>query len=154
GVGLLSLLTLFPLGALKMAEAIKDDRAALTGRNGQSVANSASSVDPTTGVVYLGMRNDPVIQAAMLGQANGVTPTADGPGFPVLVDPVGVLAYTGYTDPVTLAPWWQWVGGAPNTIQNGIPRVVGQWLTPVPTATQATLRWCTLQDDLVFVNDF
>src|SRR5438874_5498403 len=85
GIGLLSLLTLFPLGALSFAQAITDDRAALAGGNAVATANAAD------------MRGDGVVQAAMQGQTM-VPPlmlSPDGPGVPVLVDPIGALAYNG-----------------------------------------------------------
>lgn len=150
GIGLLSLLTLFPLGALKMAEAVRDDRCALAGGNGIAIANA------------VGMRGDPEVFAAMIGQLplpGRALPSADGPGYPVLVDPIGVFGY------LTLANK-QWVAG--DTI--GIPRVQGQWLRAIPPAplpnppvvpiypgeasiVPALLRWCTVQDDINFVSD-
>src|SRR5260370_9615034 len=39
-IGLLALLTLFPLGALSMAQAIKDDRTAHSAKNAYSIASS------------------------------------------------------------------------------------------------------------------
>src|SRR5262249_11060000 len=102
GIGLLSLLTLFPLGALKMLESVNDDRAAQAGGNAKAIANAVV------------MRLDADVQTAMLNQAvpgaaiappfpAAGTPTQDGPGYPVLVDPIGNLAYAG-------VPGWQsWV---------------------------------------------
>jgi hypothetical protein len=139
GIGLLSLLTLFPLGALKMLEAINDDRTALAGGNAKGIANAVE------------MRVDPAAQNAMMGNTmfpGPMPPSPDGPGWPVLVDPIGVLAYSG----PTLFP--AWVAGD-NTIAM-IPRVTGNWLKPLPTdvsASQAVLRWCTLLDDLNFNYD-
>src|SRR5262245_42381387 len=60
GVGLLAILTLFPLGALSMAEAVRSDRAAAIGANGSSIA------------IAQDLRNDSSIT----------------PGSPVYVDPV------------------------------------------------------------------
>src|SRR5262249_3755531 len=152
GIGLLSLLTLFPLGALKMAEAIQDDRVALAGGNAKSIANAVI------------MQQDPDIQAAMLNNVipstgvgplfppppGGVIPApvpADGPGLPLLVDPIGVLAYTGQGN------WPTWAGGIPSVL----PRVRGQWLQPLNPVlglqTADYLRWCTLLDDLNFNSD-
>jgi hypothetical protein len=153
GIGLISLLTLFPLGALKMAEALKDDRTAQAGVNGQAIANAA------------GMRNDPLIQQAMMGQtmwsATGTQqpmPTSpDGPGWPVLVDPIGQYAYSLPPNYPAGNNWQNWVGG--DFTMALIPRVTGAWLqNSPPTLTappnaQAILRWCSVQDDLYFVND-
>src|SRR5437899_5792066 len=73
GLGLLSLMTLFPLGALNMAQAIKDDRTA------HCAANASS-----------------YIRAWWRTQVqNGQTdPWATGPSQPVYVDPFG-FARTG-----------------------------------------------------------
>jgi hypothetical protein len=151
GIGLLSLLTLFPLGALKMAESLQDDRAAQAAASGQSIANAVV------------MRLDASAQSAMLNLPlaewqvvpnppplpfpNNVSPAAaDATGYPVLVDPIGAFSYTG------VANWQQWVAGT----TQGIPRVRGQWLRTAPGDTstaQALLRWCTVQDDLNFIND-
>jgi hypothetical protein len=142
GIGLLSLLTLFPLGALKMLEAINDDRTAQAGGNAKAIANAFET------------RLDPLVQNAMMGNTmisptTGMVlqmpPSPDGPGWPVLVDPIGNLAYTGQ------GYWPTWVGGDYTVAM--VPRVVPQWLQPVPTATQAALRWCTLLDDLNFNSD-
>src|SRR5262249_19752456 len=117
-------------------------RTAMAGANGQVIANA------------VGMRTDPIVQAAMLGQTfNPVTtPPVDGPGFPVLVDPIGVFAYGG-------PPLASWVSGTPNSI----PRVCGQWgpcwAPPVGAGPPGIpnlfgcLKWCTVQDDLEFASD-
>jgi hypothetical protein len=164
GIGLLSLLTLFPLGALKMVEALQDDRAALAGGNGKAIANATL------------MQLDPDVQAAMLnGNISATswpvppltssqpfpvaaTPTVDGPGYPVLVDPIGRLAYPA--PPISNFQYWVAgvVGVTPSagTPYCGIPRVQGQWLKPsngVSLTTTDYLKWCTLLDDINFNGD-
>jgi hypothetical protein len=48
-IGLLALLTLFPLGALSMAQAIKDDRTAHAGKNGSAIASGFRiEIDPVS----------------------------------------------------------------------------------------------------------
>src|SRR5262245_7442791 len=44
GVGLLALLTLFPLGAQEMAQAIKDDRTAAIAAHAQAVSDAGEKV--------------------------------------------------------------------------------------------------------------
>src|SRR5215831_16088313 len=79
GIGLLALLTLFPLGALRMAQAIQDDRAAHIGANASSMAQA------------LDLRSDPLVTAAFRKPGGGLLDAQpDGPGYPVYVDPVGV----------------------------------------------------------------
>src|SRR5262245_47013908 len=97
GIGLMALLTLFPLGALNMAQAIKDDRTAHAAANAQTIHNMGLYVDPTGGTTnYLPLRRDPLVRAAMTGPTGPLPdltldPTYKGPGYPVFVDPIGVL---------------------------------------------------------------
>jgi hypothetical protein len=152
GIGLLSLLTLFPLGALKMLEAINDDSTARAGGNAKATANAVE------------MRLDFLAQQAMMGQtmlspinltSSPMRPSPDGPGWPILVDPIGVLGNAGRNDPVTGVPWSQWVAGDPLVAM--VPRVQGNWLRPANPVlglqTADFLRWCTLLDDLNFNSD-
>src|SRR5262245_25230964 len=80
GIGLLALLALFPLGALSMAQAIKDARTAHAAANANAVAEVRA------------LRQDPVLTAAF---TNPVTagaalpaPDPDGPSYPVYTDAV------------------------------------------------------------------
>src|SRR3954470_13764147 len=79
-IGMLALLTLFPAGALSMARAVRDDRAATIGANAAAVASAA------------GLRNDSKVLAAM---------KATTPPNPVMVDPhyqnIGATSVGGYT---------------------------------------------------------
>src|SRR4051794_3443448 len=88
GVGLLALLTLFPLAALEMAASVKDDRCGHIKHNAFALAN------------MLNLRNDPQVVAAMMNPAFGTLPQAnatipgtgqlqfpDTPSYPVLIDP-------------------------------------------------------------------
>jgi Tfp pilus assembly protein PilV len=70
GIGLLAILTLFPLGALSMARAVRDDRAAAIAANAAALA------------ISMDLRNDTAVTTALA--ANGAP---EGPGHPVLVDP-------------------------------------------------------------------
>src|SRR5205823_2744195 len=80
GIGLLALLTLFPVGALSMARAVRDDRAAQAGANGAALA------------VAVDLRNDAAVSATLGGTPNGwAPPDPNGPGYPIYVDPYYVL---------------------------------------------------------------
>src|SRR5205085_7502211 len=59
GVGMLALMTLFPLGAMEMAQSVKDDRAGHIKHNAATRAN----IDK--------IRLDPMVQAAMLNPGGG-----------------------------------------------------------------------------------
>src|SRR5947209_15103932 len=77
GIGLLALLTLFPLGALSMARAVRDDRAAAAGANASALA------------IAFDLRNDSTVTTALTqNPPNGFTaPASTAPSFPVYVDP-------------------------------------------------------------------
>lgn len=166
GIGLLSLLTLFPLGALSMAQALQDGEAARAAQNAKAIADGANPsayyLSPAVGVPgpVTPLRKDQVVLAAMLGLdgsgltqliQNGVPVNPEQPGWPVLVDPTGRLAYTGL-------PQQNWVGA---TVL-GVPRRGLSWLDPTyvpagawitPPAAGDYLRWCSLLDDINWVSD-
>lgn len=132
-VGLLALLTLFPIGILTMQQAIINDR----------TAHSTATADAAA--LAMNVRYDPLLDTMFKNPNNGIFVDAweGGPSHPLFVDPVGSLSY--------LPPYSQWVGG----FQRGIPRVsttfvaanVNQPVFPDPKRTQ---RWFTSMDDLVF----
>ena len=91
-LGLLGLLALFPLGAISMAQAIKDSRCAQAAANAFALAEAAN------------IRNDPHVIGQDLGadvfvdgNIGGTRPPADpnGPSYPVYVDPLGLLGGMG-----------------------------------------------------------
>jgi hypothetical protein len=134
----LSLLTLFPLGATSMAQALQDARVA------HAAANAAAQAEAYN------IRNDPTAVAAMTNPnpfgtglpplPNLDVPGYDGPGYAVLTDPVGVFS--------SLPPYSTWVAGL-NSPTGGIPR-------RKPNSfffSASTLRYFTLLDDLQFNPD-
>src|SRR5689334_25445658 len=81
-IGLLALLTLFPLGALSMAQAIKDDRIALMASNAVATLRT------------MDVASDANVQAAMTqNNPGGYAP--DTPSYAALFDPVGYNSYAG-----------------------------------------------------------
>src|SRR4051812_30334878 len=82
GIGMLALFTLFPLGALSMARAVRDDRAAVVAANASALATTFD------------LRNDALV-SPWLGIAPPTTPPTPpwanpdptGTGYPVYVDP-------------------------------------------------------------------
>ncbi len=104
-IGLLALLTLFPLGMLRMAQAIRDDRAATCGRNAhtlsimQNLRNDPWVIsDQGTGGSLPDLFVNP-IGAPTLPDANPY-----GESYPIFVDPPGYLA-------APAGPAQDWVGG-------------------------------------------
>jgi hypothetical protein len=129
-LGLLALLTLFPLGALNMAQAIKDQRTADAAANADAVAralwkyavNKNGGTDP-----------EPAIDRALASPCQDLPPLSAGPpqpnwlpdrsagapSYPVFVDIWGSSSYPGNAL-VPMAPnnWRLWLAGR----QNGVPR--------------------------------
>jgi type II secretory pathway pseudopilin PulG len=151
GIGLLSLLTLFPLGAMNMAKSIQDDRAAHVAANAQALAEA------------LDLRNDPNVVAAYdnpdTAQAY-VLPNLstlagyDGASYPVFLDPLGYFSSAGQQANQ------QWVGGfasyppAANNPGFGVARTTANFLNNSPLGAQGgSIRWFTLLDDIKFNTD-
>src|SRR5262249_53541752 len=108
-LGMLALLTLFPLGALSMARALQEDRAA-------SAANLAAEYAQA-----LDLRHDPNVTAAFTAAPPGYAGPARnpaGPSWPVFVDPFGAAV-----NPNPL-------GASPST--PGIPRVRPSYAPTLP----------------------
>jgi len=77
-IGLLALLTLFPLGALSMAQAIKDGRTAQAAKNAFAIAEAYSGI----GAAGSGVHNDPFI-------------TNDATFLALFTPPASVAVYQG-----------------------------------------------------------
>src|SRR5260370_19633315 len=83
GIGMLALLTLFPIGALRMAKAIQDERCAQTGASGQSMS------------IFTNIRNEPALfnpsdaylnpANPKIGGVNDATTVPGGPSYPVFI---------------------------------------------------------------------
>jgi prepilin-type N-terminal cleavage/methylation domain-containing protein len=125
-IGLLALLTLFPLGALSMAQALQSDRALSAS---QLAAEYAEMMD---------LFDDADVNTAFVTPPPGYTQPPDdetGPSWPVLVDPFGYL--------VNPTP----IGASP--VSPGIARVRPVYATTPSLAA----RWFGLTDDLTFAPD-
>jgi prepilin-type N-terminal cleavage/methylation domain-containing protein len=141
GVGMLALLTLFPVGAVSIARALKDDRCATCAGNADSIGWAQN------------IRNDPLVTPYYLGGPpttfTAVTPLGSGPSYGVYVDPQGIAG--GFPASV----------GALAGVTQGIPRVSMSLTnyTARNTAGNTQLsvseaaRWCSLLDDIVFTTD-
>ncbi|MBY0231423.1 MAG: prepilin-type N-terminal cleavage/methylation domain-containing protein [Gemmataceae bacterium] len=133
GVGMLAVLVLYPLGALRMAAALKDGRCGVIAANVDSISS------------MFDLRDDPAVTPYF---AAGYTPPGYAPadplgrGYPVLVDPY--YALSGYGTIGTSS-------GSP-----GIPRVTPKFvrtaLGPL-IQRQDCERWFTFLDDLTFDPD-
>jgi hypothetical protein len=128
GVGMLAILVLFPVGALNMARAVRDDRAAHASANASAVA------------IMWDLRHDATV-AASLNQtpAGCLPPIPDGPGYPIFVDPY--YAALGQTT----------LGNIPGVFSGTSTPTPGLNRCSVSfgTANRAN-RWFTLLDDIGF----
>jgi hypothetical protein len=164
-IGLITLLTLFPLGLLSMSQAIKDDRCAHT------VANAAA-IERIWDIRHAGYQP--------LGQPAGTNPTGSywtstgglfvtptiggltspltsGPGYPIYVDPFAFLGDIGSSTP---NPSYGSTLGAltpPPPTGPGIQRVdIGSndiAMGGVAGSTGWRVRWFALLDDIEFENN-
>ena len=151
GIGLLALLTLFPLGALEMAQSIEDDRAGHIKHSANAVANTWA------------ISTDGFVTTAMHTPGGGLPPlnpnnpnTRTIPSYPVFVDPIGWWANASN------ANWQNWMAGQPGLLPRRVTYTVLSLASPdIPFATntppsyrqQQLLRWNTFLDDMTFPRD-
>src|SRR5579862_7048464 len=123
GIGLLSLLTLFPAGAVKMTQAMKDARCAEAGNNARCVCFSQNIMhDPNVlPLFYTG-------GGAVGGPTDLRTLNWNGPSWPVFVDPIGIF-YIGL--------------GVNAPLSANLPRT----FTTNTQTNSTALRWFSLPDD-------
>jgi Prokaryotic N-terminal methylation motif len=131
GIGLIALLVLFPLGALRMAKAIQDDRCSQATLTASSLANLG------------GVRFDSNVTSAMLFGTGGLpTPNSELKSYPVFIDSIGLRTMAGL-------PGANYVG-QPWTTPPLLARVAPGY---APAANlQAIMKYFTLPDDLMFDN--
>lgn len=123
-IGMLSLLVLFPLGALSMAQAIKDNRCLVAASNARAMAISRD------------YRNDANVVTSM---TTGLPAGYDGPSRPAYLDPVGIS--------LSMGPLGRRIPRCTlQTLQPPAPA------PPLPVAAQQTaaVRAFSLHDDLEF----
>jgi prepilin-type N-terminal cleavage/methylation domain-containing protein len=153
GIGLLALLVLFPLGALTMAQAVKDDRTAHAAASGIAMAKAmnvrnsfAGATNAYTNPYFAGPGMSTTSLPDLNWYATGTTPTVspgfgyDGPSYPAYVDPLGNLL------------------GGPQASGVGSPLLAPALCMPrrgVPFATTfpQMIRWFTIADDMNFLSD-
>jgi hypothetical protein len=131
GVGLLALLTLFPLGALSMARAVRDDRAAAIAANATALAD-AFDYRHRWGASGMASPPDPRF----------LTPSRSLPGYPIYVD----AYYANILDPQGVHPFDARVAlGALPGVTPGLPRT-----TPSGSVGIRGPRLAACLDEIVF----
>jgi prepilin-type N-terminal cleavage/methylation domain-containing protein len=130
GIGMLALLTLFPLGALRMAKALQDQRCSEAGASAKCVWTMKNILNDSglTAAPGDGFINPLNPQVA----ANNAL--AEGPSYPILIDPTGYLTSTGTIFQLNL-------GGSSWIARRNVSFAAGN---------QAAFRWFTLLDDIDF----
>jgi hypothetical protein len=156
-IGLLALLTLFPLGAVSMWQALKDQRTAETSINATSqykafgIGGDSSVVisSPAGSATTIFENPWPAATAGAPGVPSLATAsTYIGPTYPVFVDPIQAAAVPagGWVTAVSVgtapAGPWPTMGG----VVRGIPRTT----TSVLPSGRTAQCWCTLQDDITY----
>lgn len=142
GIGLLAILALFPLGAYRMAEAIKASRCANIAESGDAIANmwkirSNSILQPNPNGVDLYLNPSGI--PGFAGPPTPISSSSSGPSYPILIDP------TGYVSAFP-SPSASWVAGNPNY---GISRCNVSFVNAA-TAQVDALTWFSFQDELIF----
>lgn len=129
-IGLLALLSLFPLGIIRMAQAIQDGRTAQTAANADEIA------------LLKQVRYDPLFQSLFTTPNDPINPASplpldpDGASYAVLVDSMGYISSS--------AVGQIWLANDQNTnIQRSSVSYVGNTFS-------LAQRWFTLLDDLTF----
>ena len=163
-IGMLALLALFPLGAISMAQALKDDRCASAAVNAEALAvaedirhDVAVAGGTSGGLTFTNAFANPFTTVGNLSsdltQAAGYT----GPSHGVLVDP---FTYPLDTSGLNQTNVGRALAGATPSL--GIPRRSLTFSVNYPTgrppnnnlnaltATEAT-RWCSMLDGITFV---
>jgi hypothetical protein len=169
-IGLLALLTLFPIGALSMAQAIKDDRTAHAGKDGYAIAiaidiqhdpfvvNNGLAA-PGSSTTYLLNPYPTVPAVAGLAPDLKTIPGYDGPSYPIFVDPIGCRNFQSlgtavnlpYPTAGNLPPPGPPFGGLSSSPRQPISSVPAPATVLNPNApVQSILRWCTSMDDITF----
>jgi hypothetical protein len=129
GLGVISILTLFPLGAMRMGQAFRDERSALAAYNADQFFRSYWKTHVVEAIVP-----DPFF-LALDQPAPGMPPCLPHEvSYPVVIDPMGFLARGGQ-------PNQSWFGDTPTRVPRRNLQIVGN----NPTAA---LALCSLRDGI------
>jgi len=135
GLGTIAILTLFPLGAMQMGQAIRDSRSTESAYNADSYMRSYWKTNVVEAPTPPGI-TEQFYSALFDPDGAGPLPTATGtqPSYPVAVDPMGHVARIGNPQ--------NWVGD----VQTNLPRRNLNAVTTAPNPAKYALRLCSLMD--------
>ncbi len=142
-IGLISLMTLFPVGAMQMGQALKDDR----------IRQTANQADGITRIWW----QTEVVEQQATGNEDNFWKTLDNPNYPAapsaaqpLRAPDGNPSYAVFLDPIG----WQARIGFP-VRQNWMAFTAGalprRSARPLAASLPLTIRACSLLDDITFM---
>lgn len=164
-LGILCLMAMFPLGAVWMAQAVKDDRTSTLAMNSETMARifwRDAFRGPGTGGIETNENTIFNREPSLMAMDNPAAPTTtgagvtthittapyttnrylSGPGYPVFIDPIGENTWTTVGDKTYIAN---------PTLGTRIPR---RTLLTLASAgglkTAACIRYCSLLDDMTF----
>jgi hypothetical protein len=155
-IGTIAILTLFPLGALQMGQALKDDRTA------QSATQADGFMRAYWRQFVAEQGPDPFFSAfinpAAMGSPNQPNllpiPAGGGPSYPVVIDPMGAMAR-----PISSSSSATWVGNqnslSASTSTTNLIRQNLQLVTQQTQSNQAVFafRLCSLLDGLGYTTN-
>lgn len=148
GIGLTSVIAMFPMAAITMGQALKDDRTATAAVTGDGLIRDMhwrNVVEPPAPLEPYFYAMDGVTMTG--APFPGLQPlAADGnPSYPVFVDPMGIVAGRGSVGDA----------GTPAASTSAIPRVTLKVVSDQPPGNQSSLalRLCSQMDGLSFDED-
>jgi hypothetical protein len=160
GIGLIAILALFPLGILRMQQAIQDNHCANIAFNAEAIATMKLLGQDAAGNPE-SIRHDykfiTTCQTPGGGLTDLTTTNMQGPSYPVFIDPIGSLSSSPTTG------YQSWLAATPTIFNQGyIPRIIlpsiqyagqaGSIFNPPTTFNPSTvaIRWFTFRDDFQF----
>jgi type II secretory pathway pseudopilin PulG len=137
-IGLLALLTLFPLGAMQMQKAIKDQRSAESANNAISIYKA------------LDIANDPSVNASAVVPFSPFQKPFSGNSWPLVRNGISYPIYVDQWGAQSVLPP---VGGLTALAPQGVMLRRGVQGRPPVTVPVSAADWFELHDDMVFGNN-
>ncbi len=150
-LGIISLMTLFPLGAVQMGQALRDDRSGQTASQADGITRLwwQTLVVEQPGAedeIFTAMDTpDPAVAPTLVKK---LPPYDNNPSYPAFLDPMGWQARTGVPRPA-VGPR-DWITGVPGSLPRRSARPL---LTAGVPDFQRTVRACSMMDDITFKED-
>ncbi|MFO0863704.1 MAG: prepilin-type N-terminal cleavage/methylation domain-containing protein [Gemmataceae bacterium] len=138
GIGMLALLTLFPIGVLRMEQALRDDRHTLASIN----ATATATIQSVRTDAKLRDTTDPTKWLFEIGPNGWANPSPHGPSFPVFMDPLG------FQNAVAASPNQKFLA-YDSTLKSSVYRVP----TSFTLSNRSILQWFAINDEIIFETD-